>query len=113
MMRCNVLSLLLFGIGSIAIGAIPASAQFSFTALGMYEATGVSGDGSVIVGYSFPSPRWAYRWTPATGTQPMSFWFDQSSGREVVPLSISDDGSVMVGAFYERRYNRILWMKLS
>jgi uncharacterized membrane protein len=85
---------------SISIQAVYVHAQFSFTPLGMYEATGVSGDGSIVVGYSYLPPRWAYRWTAETGTEPMNFWFDRASGREVVPMSISDDGSVIVGAYY-------------
>lgn len=65
-------------------------------------ATAANGDGSVVVGYNYfqshrqdPSTT-AFRWTPATGMQPLAFPFPQSDF-QAVPNAISRDGSTIVG----------------
>ncbi len=92
------------GIGLGAIGvAVPAQAA-SFQGLGglpgsfSSSATGVSADGSVVVGSSTRTPMWtteAFRWTQATGMVglgdlPGGSFYSDANG-------VSADGSVVVG----------------
>ncbi len=92
------------GIGLGAIGvAFPAQAA-SFQGLGglpgsfSSSATGVSADGSVVVGSSTRTPMWtteAFRWTQATGMVglgdlPGGSFYSDANG-------VSADGSVVVG----------------
>jgi probable HAF family extracellular repeat protein len=60
------------------------------------EATGVSANGSIVVGSSssYPTSDGAFRWTSAGGMVPLS---DLHSGAALGPYDISGDGNVIVG----------------
>jgi uncharacterized membrane protein len=66
-------------------------------------ATGISADGSVIVGFSYGSPssemHW-FRWTEQAGPE------DLGSG---YATGISADGQTIVGAAYDGRYQAMRW----
>src|SRR5258708_25351474 len=64
------------------------------------RASGVSSDGSVIVGDGFPNPlstsQQAFRWTSATGIVPLGF-LSNSGTNTSTAVGVSADGSVVVG----------------
>jgi probable HAF family extracellular repeat protein len=88
-------------VSSISLLALVANAQVSFTPLGLFDATGVSGDGSVVVGNWRGQLNFEpYRWTRSEGAVPLLPpgyshglpWEDQSRAN-----AISVDGSTVVG----------------
>ena len=88
---CTRVKFLTVVAAAIIASALTSDAQITFTRLsGMRSPSGVSGDGSIVVGNDNINGATGLRWTAATGFVPLS------SGT-ASPTAISDDGSMIVG----------------
>src|SRR5258706_10651218 len=89
--------------GALLLAALPATAHSQFTDLGTLNggtqtyAFGVSGNGSVVVGYALDgaaSDYRAFRWTQATGLVSLG---SLNGGHSSSAYAVSSDGNVVVG----------------